>query len=160
MKHTAAFTLIELLIVISIIAILSGIAIAVINPTSMHARARDARRLSDISNIMNAVERYGIDTDNYPDDLNVVRVSNILPEGQFGPLESTKNGWIKADFSLIASLIPSDPLNKGESVYKYTHTKNTYEIDCLMEYYKDKALGDGGNNDNRFEVGNDTTLLD
>ena len=157
MKHTAAFTLIELLIVISIIAILSGIAIAVINPTSMHARAR---RLSDISNIMNAVERYGIDTDNYPDDLNVVRVSNILPEGQFGPLESAKNGWIKADFSLIASLIPSDPLNKGESVYKYTHTKNTYEIDCLMEYYKDKALGDGGNNDNRFEVGNDTTLLD
>lgn len=58
------FTLIELVVVISILAVLSGV---VIPRVSSHQRAaRDARRLADIKTLRNAVEQFHMDRGEYP----------------------------------------------------------------------------------------------
>jgi prepilin-type N-terminal cleavage/methylation domain-containing protein len=56
-----AFTLIELLLVIGIIAILAGIVIVAINPTKQLASARDAQRRSHVNALINAVYQFSID---------------------------------------------------------------------------------------------------
>ncbi len=59
------FTLIELLVVIAIIGILSSVVLASLN--SARAKARDARRLSDLHQIRNALELYASDNNGaYP----------------------------------------------------------------------------------------------
>lgn len=59
-----AFSLIELLIVITIIGILAVVFLPKI--TEGPARARDAQRVSDVSDIANAVELYNQDNEAYP----------------------------------------------------------------------------------------------
>lgn len=56
-----AFTLIEILIVIVILAILAGITIVALNPGQNIDDANDVRRKNDIVTIMNAVSQYMID---------------------------------------------------------------------------------------------------
>lgn len=56
-----AFTLVELLLVIGIIAILSSIVIAALSPTRQLGTTRDAKRRSDVNTIINAMYQYSID---------------------------------------------------------------------------------------------------
>jgi len=58
------FTLIELLVVIAIIGILSSVVIASMN--SARKKSRDARRISDISNIKTALEMFYDANQTYP----------------------------------------------------------------------------------------------
>jgi len=58
------FTLIELLVVIAIIGILAGVV--VVNVGSAQAKARDAKRISDMKAIQTALEMYYDDNGVYP----------------------------------------------------------------------------------------------
>jgi prepilin-type N-terminal cleavage/methylation domain-containing protein len=49
------FTMIELLITLSLIAIISGIAVISLNPLGQFARARNTERWSNINSILNAI---------------------------------------------------------------------------------------------------------
>jgi prepilin-type N-terminal cleavage/methylation domain-containing protein len=66
MKHlsTKGFTLVELLVVISIIALLAGIVIASLSGAK--ASTRDARRLADIKNYELAIRLYYQNNGEYP----------------------------------------------------------------------------------------------
>jgi type II secretion system protein G len=68
------FTLIELLVVIAIIGILAAVVLVSLN--SARQRSRDARRLSDVRQIMTALELYYNDVGRYPDDVANVTVDN------------------------------------------------------------------------------------
>jgi len=61
MKNKKAFTLIELLIVIAIIAIIAGIVFVALNPLARFAAARTSRRWADASAIMTAIKVSQID---------------------------------------------------------------------------------------------------
>jgi prepilin-type N-terminal cleavage/methylation domain-containing protein len=64
MKNNKGFTLIEMLIVIAIIAILSGIVL--VGVAGFQASARDARRIADIRNTQNLLELYYTEHGSYP----------------------------------------------------------------------------------------------
>ena len=63
-RAVRGFTLIELLVVIAIIGLLSSVVFASLN--SARAKARDARRLSDLKQVQIALELYYDKYGNYP----------------------------------------------------------------------------------------------
>ncbi|MFA6304454.1 MAG: type II secretion system protein [Patescibacteria group bacterium] len=63
MRRKSGFTLIELLVVISIIGLLSTLAVVSLN--NARAKARDARRLSDLKAVQSALEIYRDDNTDY-----------------------------------------------------------------------------------------------
>jgi len=63
-RRSTGFTLIELLVVISIIGMLSSIVLASLN--TARAKARDARRVSDLRQVQTALEFYYDKHGNYP----------------------------------------------------------------------------------------------
>lgn len=58
-KH--AFTLIEVLLVVVIIAILAGIVIIAVNPGRQIAQTNNSQRRNDVRAILDAVHQYGVD---------------------------------------------------------------------------------------------------
>lgn len=60
----AGFTLVELLVVISIIGLLSSIVLTSVN--SARAKARDARRITDLKQLQTAIELYYDANNQYP----------------------------------------------------------------------------------------------
>jgi len=61
-----AFTLVELLIVIALIAILSVAVLATINPIEQTNKARDAAMKNDAAEVLSALERYYASQNEYP----------------------------------------------------------------------------------------------
>src|SRR3990167_4664228 len=64
LKNKKGFTLIELLVVIAIIGVLSTVVLSQLNEA--RAKARDARRISDLKNIQIALELYRHNNGFYP----------------------------------------------------------------------------------------------
>ena len=69
-KNNAGFTLIELLVVIAIIALLSSVALIAL--VSARQKSRDAKRLSDMTQMNTAMELYFANFKGYPSSTNGV----------------------------------------------------------------------------------------
>lgn len=65
-KGKSGFTLVELMLVISIIGVISTITLGVINVPEWQQRARDTVRKEDVSTISGALERFYSDNNSYP----------------------------------------------------------------------------------------------
>ena len=63
-KPQPGFTLIELMVVISIIGLLASIILVSLN--TARAKSRDARRVADVRQVMNALELFYNDNKGYP----------------------------------------------------------------------------------------------
>jgi prepilin-type N-terminal cleavage/methylation domain-containing protein len=73
------FTLLELLIVISIIGIL--VAVATASYSSSQSKARNSRRMSDMKSVQNAAEQYFADNNSSYPDLSSTFGVTYLPGG-------------------------------------------------------------------------------
>lgn len=64
-NQNTGFTLVELLVVVLIISILSGLILGVLNPAGIRAKSRDAQRASDLKKLQTALELYFADNRSY-----------------------------------------------------------------------------------------------
>jgi len=101
------FTLIELLVVIAVIGILSTVVL--VSLSGVREDARDARRMSDISQIGQAMEMYNIATGSYKD--SNAGVNNITSIGTY------------------MAVVPTDPTNV--TPYQYTWLEGTTTYYCV-----------------------------
>lgn len=173
-KATRGFTLVELLVVIAIVAILAAVVVLIINPLELTRRGRDAARLSDLSNLQNAINvavqeatnsgeailcsggTYPCTTASYP-----VGGTTRLADG---------TGWVKVNLSGQKSVsvptLPIDPVNDSTFHYTYCADNDAWEIDTVLEsdQQKPKQAADGGDQNatdtsGRYEVGSNLTLI-
>jgi type II secretion system protein G len=126
-RSSQGFTLIELVVVISILAILSGVLVPRV--TNHLKAARDARRLSDIKTVRNAVEQYYMDKGVYP-------AANT---------NSSYGGWdVSSDGDFIRVLRDQgyidedaqDPINDATFHYRYyVYAKGSYGCVGNQDFY-------------------------
>ena len=148
-KVTSGFTIVELLIVIVVIAILATITVVAYN--GIQARARDAKRDSDIAYITKILELYYIDNGEYPAANN--------------PSAVGINGWSSTadttSWQTVATLVnkyapnglPEDPkketgatsyYSSNYSITTYYCTRQTYVIVYKPETSGGSIKGDRG----------------
>lgn len=108
------FTLLEILVVISIIGILVALGMAAFS--TAQKKGRDAKREADIKGIQNGFEQYYSREGIYPDDLIKANDVTIFPAG-----------------------FPEDPKNNGDYVYTLNLDADTYCICTLLENSKGNA---------------------
>jgi len=66
LKSKNGFTIIELMIVVSLISLLSGIVLSVVNSGKQQKRAQDATNLSSLTKLASAIESYYYGEGQYP----------------------------------------------------------------------------------------------
>jgi len=104
MREEKAFTLIELLIVIAIIAILAAAVIISVNPGELLAKARDATRERHVKALESAVYTYHIDNLEFP-----TGITTTLTEICNTNIEGVACGELIDLSSLELASIPVDP---------------------------------------------------
>ena len=111
-NNKQAFTLLELLVVIAIIGIISTLAIVALQ--GARAKARDAKRISDIRQIQTALELYYNDFSIYPNEV----VSGGTIEGDpTAYMLVVPHGPKPADGPCSSSEYVYQQLNGGQSYY-------------------------------------------
>jgi len=108
-NNKSGFTLIELLVVIAIIGLLSTLSILALN--TARARARDAKRISDVKQIQTALEMFYNDTSNYP--------ATLVPGNS---VSSSGSVFLR---QVPTAPTPTDGTNCGSAVTAYTYTYDT-----------------------------------
>ncbi len=126
--NNQGFTLVELIVVITILAILWTIAFISLQWYS--AQARDSKRVSDISNIKKSLELFSLNTWKYPkpDSYNTVSYTWELIWYQWTVWEQvTKN------LSRNLNKKPIDPLTQEEYTYSTINSQTEFEVLWLYE---------------------------
>ncbi len=159
-NYDQGISIIEVLVVITMVALLSTLAFVLINPQELKAKARDEKRLSDISTLERVISEFRVDNGYLPDELGVIRTSTSLPTGALGPLvQSNGNGWIPVNLSVYNSLLPIDPINNETYHYSYSNNGYSFELNARLEILTEHAQDDGGNDGTLYEVGDDLSII-
>ncbi len=175
-----SFSLIELIITISILGLLSSITLFILNPTTITDSLQDHKRVSDLNNIakamdyLDAVSMNMTDLGNtnivylsLPDNTSSTCGSYIRPSLPEGYTYSCKNstdyrkndgtGWIpvalrEIDNTSLISTLPVDPVNNGIYYYSY-FPGGLFELTSLLTQARDASINDGGLSTTLYEVG-------
>ena len=122
-----AFTLVELIVVITILAILGTIAFISLQWYSRDAR--DSTRISDLSAMKTGIELFHLWAGKYPNPTDTFNVeyswSTVWSQWLFG--DTTTANVDKLDKK------PVDPLTEKEYTYSVTNTKQEYQLSWLLE---------------------------
>ncbi|KUK79544.1 MAG: fimbrial protein pilin [Microgenomates bacterium 39_7] len=112
-KKNAAFTLIEVLVATTIVAVLT--AIGVVSYSSASRNSRDAKRLSDVEQIRAALEMYRADNGSYP-----------------GSIDLSGSGELSSGTNVYMSPIPQDP-KYPTHFYIYSGSDDDYTLTIYLE---------------------------
>lgn len=127
MKKQKAFTLVELIVVITILAILWTIAFISLQWYSL--QARDSTRISDLSSIKTSLELFHLEAGKYPQPTDWVNItySWAIVWNQWTFWDSVYNNVGKLD------KIPKDLATDKLYTYSVTATKNQYQLWWMIE---------------------------
>lgn len=125
-----AFTLVELLIVISILSIMVTILVGILNPIAMVNKGRDARRKKDLNRIRVAFEEYFNDKGCYP--------SQALADKLM--IASNCNNSNFLDFPWLKPW-PCDPTGRPYQILvDYTNCPKWFKVMAVLENKTDKDI--------------------
>ncbi|MCX6717644.1 MAG: type II secretion system protein, partial [Candidatus Taylorbacteria bacterium] len=102
-KYKKAFTLIELLMVISIISLLSTVIYSYTSET--RAKARDSVRLSDMKQVGTAMQMYYQDTGKIPTSFGDLVNNNYLPSIPLDPSTHSAYNFASTPDTVVVSAI-------------------------------------------------------
>jgi len=133
MKKREAFTLVELIIVIAIIAILAGAIFVAIDPARRLHETRNARRSSDIATVLDAVKKYQADNEGAHFD-EIASMTNAVYYGIGTDAELCSGCSVVSGITECVDLsdmgnnylavIPTDPLDGTEENTQYYIVKD------------------------------------
>ncbi len=122
-KRNAGFTIVEMLIVVTILAMLAGVLIPVLEDSA--STSRDARRAADLKSVQAAVEAFHRVNGLYPDTGN--RWSNELGTAEsYGP-----DGYIPDLVPEFLPALPKDPeegTDFGSEGYAYRSDGTNFKL--------------------------------
>ncbi|MDD2871131.1 MAG: type II secretion system protein [Candidatus Gracilibacteria bacterium] len=148
-----AFTLVELLVTITILAILGTISFMGLQGYSQNSR--DAVRVSDLSRMKNVLDIFAVEAGKYPFPTDSVNITysggTIWKQGTFG--ESTFANVEKLD------KIPTDPLTNSVYTYSILNNNLEFQIGGIVENTDNSFLNNnvtyaGNNNAKALIIGN------
>jgi len=119
MNKKKAFTLVELLVVIAIIGLLATLSVLSLN--NARAKARDAKRVADVKQMMTALELYFNDNQQY--------TSSLVPGGQ-----------IASGTTVYMNVVPTPP-TPPIAVTQYTYTPINDNASYTLEYFLEGNVG-------------------
>ena len=133
--HSSGFTLVELIVVITILVILWTIGF--MSFQNYLVDARDSARVSDMVNMRTGLDAYILKLGVYPEPENPVTLmvsgTIVWYQGYFGDTASNL---------IHMSPTPLDPIDKTKYTYRVNSTKSKYQIMGFMEWNTDIALWD------------------
>ena len=142
MQKSSGFTLVELLIVMAIIGIIASIGLG--GFYSSQAKARDAKRKANLSQIADALELYYNDKAKYPAAGTGANVGKIMGCGAGGTTVCT---WGETAFSntttgtVYMTKLPTDPLpDRYKYYYKTASSNSKYQLYARLENENDKSI--------------------
>ncbi|MCX6812158.1 MAG: prepilin-type N-terminal cleavage/methylation domain-containing protein [Candidatus Berkelbacteria bacterium] len=115
-KSKKSFTLVELLIVISIIGIISSIVF--VSYSANQKRARDAKRLADMTTIIHALKAYKQENGHYPEESK--------PAGDGWEYSYIATNDFLAALHQYLPAVPTDPINKVTSTFSLASRAGSY----------------------------------
>ncbi len=111
-KRDSGFTFIELLVSVTIVAVM--MSVAAVAYSNVNQRSRDSKRRADLETIRSALEICRANTGTYP--------------------ASITGSITCSDGAVTLTATPADPLNSGVHVYSYTRsTTTTYTLSAQLE---------------------------
>lgn len=118
------FTLIELILIISILGILSVGVLTALNPIAQIQKANDAKRKSDISQVQRALELYYQDNNAYPASTSDFKIS----------INGSAVAW-GSSWEPYINVLPQDPVSTNVYIYYSPVNSNgqTYYLYANLE---------------------------
>ena len=113
------FTLIEILVAISIIGIIFGVIISSV--TIIQKNSRDAKRRSDLRNIQSTLQQYYSDQQFYPSSIDLGAAASIT--------SGTGNPVPPASAKTYMSIVPKDPSSGNNYCYR-AYVDNSAAATC------------------------------
>lgn len=135
-RKRRGFTLIELLVVISIISILASFGL--VNLNAARARARDAKRMTDIHAISLALRQFYLDHGRFPDASDGITTKGECIGGECGGYGNPPGDMNVLPLALVpyfGSHIPRDPLHNCPDNVDSLSIENNFCDDAYFYSY-------------------------
>ncbi|MDQ2971115.1 MAG: prepilin-type N-terminal cleavage/methylation domain-containing protein [Acidobacteriota bacterium] len=111
-RHPKGFTLLELLVVMTIIGILAAIAVPALRDSPQ--RAREAVLKEDLFALRSVIDQYHGDKGSYPPDLQTLVTDGYVRKVPLDPMTKSADTWVVAyEEAPAADAAGSDPASTG-----------------------------------------------